>query len=65
MLRWAGVPVTAARYQGIMCGVVLLSTLRGTRAAEAAVNRATVVLRKARLRPGACRRRAGVPAGAG
>ena len=59
MLRLAGVPVTAARYQGIICGVVVPDALGGTRAAEAAVGDATVVLRKApkrRLRPAAAGR---------
>jgi hypothetical protein len=46
MLRQAGVPVTAAGYQGIICDVVLPNALRGPQAAEAAINQATVVLRK-------------------
>jgi len=65
MLRQAGVPVTATRYQGIICDVVLLNALCGIQAAEAAINQATVVLRKALPQAGACRRRAGIPAGAG
>jgi acetyl esterase len=47
MLRQAGVPVTATGYQGIICDFVVLNVLRGTRAAEAAVNQAIVVSRMA------------------
>jgi hypothetical protein len=65
MPRQAGVPVTATRYQGIICGVVLLGALRGTQAAEAAISQATVVLRKARTQADAFRRRAASQPGAG
>jgi hypothetical protein len=37
----------AARYEGIICDVVLLSVLRGT--PEAAINQAIVVVRRALL----------------
>lgn len=47
MLRQAGVPVTATRYQGIIYDCVVLNALRSTQAAEAASNQAIVVLRKA------------------
>jgi hypothetical protein len=47
MLRQAGVPVTATRYQGIIHDFVVLNALRGTQAAEAVINQAIVVLRKA------------------
>ncbi|MBE1581195.1 alpha/beta hydrolase [Amycolatopsis roodepoortensis] len=46
-LRQAGVPVTAVRYQGIVHDFVMLNTLRGTYAAEAAISQAIGVLRKA------------------
>ncbi|MFI9449563.1 alpha/beta hydrolase [Amycolatopsis sp. NPDC052450] len=46
-LRQAGVPVTAVRYQGIVHDFVMLNTLRGTHAAEAAITQAIGVLRTA------------------
>ncbi|MFE2049620.1 alpha/beta hydrolase [Streptomyces sp. NPDC059459] len=46
-LREAGVPVTAVRYQGVIHDFVMLDALRGTHAAEAAVNQAVAVLRTA------------------
>ncbi|AGM02933.1 alpha/beta hydrolase [Amycolatopsis keratiniphila] len=46
-LRQAGVPVTAVRYQGIVHDFVMLNTLRGTHAAEAAIKQAIDVLRTA------------------
>ncbi|WP_431968977.1 alpha/beta hydrolase [Actinacidiphila sp. bgisy160] len=46
-LREAGVPVTAARYQGIVHDFVMLNALRGTHAAEAAITQAVTVLRHA------------------
>lgn len=46
-LRQAGVPVTAVRYQGIVHDFVMLNTLRGTHAAEAAISQAIGVLRAA------------------
>ncbi|WP_340686737.1 alpha/beta hydrolase [Amycolatopsis coloradensis] len=46
-LRQAGVPVTAVRYQGIVHDFVMLNTLRGTHAAEAAIAQAIGVLRTA------------------
>ncbi|WP_037319031.1 alpha/beta hydrolase [Amycolatopsis orientalis] len=46
-LRQAGVPVTAVRYQGIVHDFVMLNTLRGTQAAEAAIKQAIGVLRTA------------------
>jgi acetyl esterase/lipase len=46
-LREAGVPVTAVRYQGIIHDFVMLNALRGTRAAEAAINQAAAVLAEA------------------
>jgi len=46
-LRAAGVPVTAARYQGIIHDFVMLNALRGTAAAEAAIIQASAVLRTA------------------
>ncbi|KOU63223.1 esterase [Streptomyces sp. MMG1533] len=46
-LREAGVPVTAVRYQGIIHDFVMLDALRGTHAAEAAVNQAVSTLRTA------------------
>jgi acetyl esterase len=45
-LRDAGVPVTAARYQGIIHDFVMLNALRGTNAAEAAIAQAIDFLRK-------------------
>ncbi|MFI1762664.1 alpha/beta hydrolase [Streptomyces sp. NPDC020800] len=46
-LRQAGVPVTAVRYQGIIHDFVMLNALRGTHAAEAAVDQAVATLRTA------------------
>ncbi|GAA3837043.1 alpha/beta hydrolase [Streptomyces phyllanthi] len=46
-LREAGVPVTAVRYQGIIHDFVMLNALRGTHAAEAAINQAVATLRGA------------------
>jgi acetyl esterase len=46
-LRAAGVPVTAARYQGIIHDFVMLNALRETTAAEAAISQASTVLRTA------------------
>jgi acetyl esterase len=46
-LRAAGVPVTAARYQGIIHDFVMLNALRETAAAEAAITQASSVLRTA------------------
>ncbi|WP_329586053.1 alpha/beta hydrolase [Kitasatospora sp. NBC_01250] len=46
-LRTAGVPVTAVRYQGIIHDFVMLNALRGTHAAESAINLATAALRQA------------------
>jgi acetyl esterase/lipase len=46
-LRAAGVPVTAVRYQGIVHDFVMLNDLRGTHAADAAVNQAVATLRPA------------------
>ncbi|MGW2705508.1 alpha/beta hydrolase [Streptomyces sp. NPDC001340] len=46
-LRQAGVPVIATRYQGIIHDFVMLNTLRGTHAAEAAITQAVTVLRNA------------------
>ena len=46
-LREAGVPVTAVRYQGIIHDFVMLNALRGTHAAEAAINQAVTTLRTA------------------
>jgi acetyl esterase len=46
-LRAAGVPVTAARYQGIIHDFVMFNALRGTAAAEAAIGQASAVLRAA------------------
>ncbi|MFC4033474.1 alpha/beta hydrolase [Streptomyces polygonati] len=43
-LREAGVPVTAARYQGIIHDFVMLNPLRTTHAAEAAINQAAAFL---------------------
>ena len=44
-LREAGVPVTAVRYQGIIHDFVMVNALRGTHAAEAAIDQAVAVLR--------------------
>jgi acetyl esterase/lipase len=44
-LRQAGVPVTAVRYQGIIHDFVMLNTLRGTHAAQAAITQAIGFLR--------------------
>ncbi|QMU77998.1 alpha/beta hydrolase [Streptacidiphilus sp. PB12-B1b] len=46
-LRQAGVPVTATRYQGIIHDFVMVDALRGTHAAEAAINQAVSALRTA------------------
>lgn len=46
-LREAGVPVTAVRYAGAIHDFVMLNALRGTHAAEAAINQAVAFLRKA------------------
>lgn len=46
-LRQAGVPVTAARYQGIIHDFVMLNALRGTHAAAAAIAQAIAFLRDA------------------
>ena len=46
-LRQAGVPVTAVRYQGVIHDFVMLNALRGTHAAEGAINQAVAVLRTA------------------
>ncbi|MEU9477913.1 alpha/beta hydrolase [Streptomyces sp. NPDC048191] len=46
-LREAGVPVTAVRFQGIIHDFVMLNALRGTHAAEAAIDLATHTLRTA------------------
>ncbi|MFE2751003.1 alpha/beta hydrolase [Actinosynnema sp. NPDC059335] len=46
-LREAGVPVTAVRYQGVIHDFVMLNALRGTPAAEAAINQAAAVLKGA------------------
>jgi acetyl esterase len=46
-LRAAGVPVTAVRYQGVIHDFVMLNALRGTHAAEGAINQAVAVLRTA------------------
>ncbi|MET7778368.1 alpha/beta hydrolase [Streptomyces mirabilis] len=46
-LREAGVPVTAVRFQGIIHDFVMLNTLRGTHAAEAALTMATRTLHTA------------------
>ncbi|MEV7007833.1 alpha/beta hydrolase [Streptosporangium sp. NPDC051022] len=43
-LREAGVPVVAVRYQGIIHDFVMLNALRGTHAAEAAINQAIAFL---------------------
>jgi acetyl esterase/lipase len=44
-LRAAGVPVTAVRYQGIVHDFVMLNALRGTHAAQAAIDQAIAFLR--------------------
>jgi acetyl esterase/lipase len=46
-LREAGVPVTAVRYAGAIHDFVMLNALRGTHAAEAAINQASDFLRRA------------------
>jgi acetyl esterase len=46
-LREAGVPVTAVRYAGIIHDFVMVNALRGTHAAEAAINQAASVLANA------------------
>ncbi|MEV7288660.1 alpha/beta hydrolase [Streptomyces sp. NPDC093252] len=46
-LRAAGVAVTAVRYQGIIHDFVMLNALRETHAAQAAIDQAVGVLRKA------------------
>ncbi|MEO3767943.1 alpha/beta hydrolase [Streptomyces sp. B8F3] len=46
-LRQAGVPVTAARYQGVIHDFVMLDALRETQAADAAIAQAVAVLRGA------------------
>ena len=46
-LRAAGVPVTAVRYAGAIHDFVMLNALRGTHAAEAAINQAVAFLREA------------------
>ncbi|MGC5053216.1 alpha/beta hydrolase [Micromonospora sp. DT48] len=46
-LRAAGVPVSAARYQGVVHDFVMLDALRGTEAAEAAINQAITFLKRA------------------
>ncbi|GHE81258.1 esterase [Amycolatopsis deserti] len=46
-LRRAGVPLTAVRYQGVIHDFVMLNALRETNAAEAAINQAVAVLKKA------------------
>ncbi|MFE2125287.1 MULTISPECIES: alpha/beta hydrolase [Streptomyces] len=45
-LRAAGVPVTAVRFQGIIHDFVMLNALRGTHAAEAAIELAVGTLRR-------------------
>ncbi|MGC5033639.1 alpha/beta hydrolase [Micromonospora sp. DT229] len=46
-LRSAGVQVSATRYQGIIHDFVMLDALRGTEAAEAAINQAITFLKRA------------------
>ncbi|MFE3636496.1 alpha/beta hydrolase [Streptomyces cellostaticus] len=46
-LRAAGVPVTAVRYQGIIHDFVMLNALRGTHAAQSAIDLAVGTLRRA------------------
>jgi acetyl esterase/lipase len=43
----AGVPATAARYQGIIHDFVMLNALRETHAADAAINQAVEFLGEA------------------
>ncbi|MER5455298.1 alpha/beta hydrolase [Micromonospora sp. NPDC002389] len=46
LLRSAGVQVSATRYQGIIHDFVMLDALRGTEAAEAAINQAVTFLKR-------------------
>ncbi|GAA2207662.1 alpha/beta hydrolase [Nonomuraea monospora] len=46
-LREAGVPVTAVRYQGVIHGFLTLNALRGTHAAQAAIDQAGRFLARA------------------
>ncbi|WP_405536126.1 alpha/beta hydrolase [Streptomyces sp. NBC_00075] len=46
-LRTAGVPVLSVRYAGVTNGFVMLDAMRGTHAADAAINQAASVLRTA------------------
>jgi acetyl esterase/lipase len=46
-LREAGVPVMAVRYEGIIHDFVMLNALRGTQAAEGAIEQAVTYLRRA------------------
>jgi acetyl esterase/lipase len=46
-MRQAGVPVTAARYAGIIHDFVMLNALRPTHAAQAAITQAIEYLRAA------------------
>ncbi|MEO3869526.1 alpha/beta hydrolase [Nonomuraea sp. B12E4] len=46
-LRRAGVPVTAVRYQGVIHGFMTLNALRGTHAAQAAIDQAGRFLARA------------------
>jgi acetyl esterase/lipase len=46
-LREAGVPVTAARYQGVIHDFVMLNALSGTHAARAAIAQAIAFLKAA------------------
>ncbi|MFJ3975269.1 alpha/beta hydrolase [Streptomyces sp. NPDC090021] len=46
-LRAAGVPVTAVRYQGVIHDFVMLNALRGTHAAQSAIDLAVRTLRQA------------------
>ncbi|UBU08317.1 alpha/beta hydrolase [Nonomuraea gerenzanensis] len=48
-LRAAGVPVTAVRYQGVIHGFLTLNALRGTQAAQAAIDQAGRFLARALL----------------
>ncbi|MEV0386278.1 alpha/beta hydrolase [Nonomuraea sp. NPDC050643] len=50
-LRRAGVPVTGVRYQGVIHGFLTLNALRGTHAAQAAIDQAGRFLARV-LRPG-------------
>ncbi len=43
-LRYAGVPVTAVRYQGVIHDFVMLNALRETHAADAAIRQAIAFL---------------------